>query len=187
MAIGILALYLTETYLQISRRVNSSSEIRDSMSDEITKQAAEEFLAAKLAEEGQGQEEKLNSAAAITHAPAVWKSVRDCLVAKCEEWNKVTGEQTLSWRETVLGDIRVWCPERSLNMTMNYDSRRLLVTIKNAGRLENETDVILRIVGYATPEGREAHLVRNDQPVNIDTLLVGELRVLAGIGRRASS
>ena len=157
------------------------------MSDEFTRQSAQEYLAAKLAEENQLQEEKLNQQAAITFASSVWKKVQDGIIAKCAEWNNITGAQTLSCRETVMGDLRVWCPERSLQMTVHYDSKRLLVTIKNAGRLENETDVILQIKGYSTESGRDARLVRNDQPVNLDMLLVGELRVLTGVGRQASS
>jgi hypothetical protein len=54
--------------------------------------------------------------------------------------------------------------------------------VKNAGRLEHEKDVILRIEGYRTGpnrDDRDAHLVRNGQPVNIDVLILVELRVLA--------
>jgi hypothetical protein len=154
------------------------------MSDEFTTQSAQEYLAAKLAEEQQLQEAKLNQEAAATLAPTVWKKVQDALVAKCAEWNKITGTQTLACKETIMGDLRVWCPERSLQMTVHYDSKRLTITIKNAGRLENETDVILLIQGYSTQSGRDARLVRSEQPVNIDMLLVGELRVLTGVGRQ---
>jgi hypothetical protein len=43
----------------------------------------------------------------------------------------------------------------------------------------------LLIEGYSTGSGRSARLMRNDEPVNVDMLLVGELRVLAGLSRRA--
>lgn len=157
------------------------------MSDEFTRQSAQEYLAAKLAEENQIQEEKRNQEAAVALAPVVWKKVRDAVIAKCDEWNKVTGAQTLTCKETVMGDLRIWCPERSLQMTVHFDSRKLLVTIKNAGRLVNETDVVLRIAGYSTGEGRDARLMRNDEIINMDMLLLGELRVLAGIGRKVGS
>ena len=157
------------------------------MSDEFTTQSAQEYLAAKLAEETRLQEEKRNQEAAVALAPAVWKKVRDAATAKCEEWNKVTGEQTLSCKETVMGDLRIWCPERALQMTVHYDSRKLLITIKNAGRLLNETDVILRIAGYSRGESHDARLMRNEEIINMDMLLLGELRVLTGIGRKAGT
>jgi hypothetical protein len=72
-------------------------------------------------------------------------------------------------------------------MTVHYDSRKLLITVKNAGRLEHEKDVILHMEGYRTgPErsDRDVHLVRNEQPVNIELLIVGELRVLTGMSRQ---
>jgi hypothetical protein len=49
--------------------------------------------------------------------------------------------------------------------------------------------VILHIEGYRTGadrDDRDARLVRNDEPVNIDMLVLGELRVLTGIGRQRS-
>jgi hypothetical protein len=75
-------------------------------------------------------------------------------------------------------------------MTVHYDSRKLLVTVKNAGRLEHEKDVILRIEGYrigSDREERDARLVRNNEPVNVEMLILGELRVLTGIGRQRSA
>jgi hypothetical protein len=42
----------------------------------------------------------------------------------------------------------------------------------------------VQIEGYASGAGREARLTRNDEPVNLDMLVVGELRVLAGLSRR---
>jgi hypothetical protein len=65
-----------------------------------------------------------------------------------------------------------------------------LVTVKNAGRAENDKDVILRVEGYRTGAGqddRDARLMLNDQPANIDMLILGELRVLTGIGRQRSA
>jgi len=59
--------------------------------------------------------------------------------------------------------------------------------VKNAGRLEHEKDVILHIEWYRTgPErtDRAIRLTRNEQPVNIDMLIVGELRVLTGMSRQ---
>ena len=68
------------------------------MRDE-TKQAAQEYLAAKLTEEEQIYEEKHNMAMAVARAPRVWKSVRDAIFEKCREWNAVTQEETLTCKE----------------------------------------------------------------------------------------
>jgi hypothetical protein len=75
-------------------------------------------------------------------------------------------------------------------MSVHYDSKKLLITVKNAGRLEHEKDVILRIEGYRTGSDRadrDARLVRNELPVNIDMLIVGELRVLTGLSRQRNA
>jgi hypothetical protein len=79
------------------------------MRDESTKQAAQEFLAAKLAEEGQRHEEQLNKETAVARSLHVWKSFRDAVFAQCSEWNSVTQEDTLTCKETPIGDLRVWC------------------------------------------------------------------------------
>ncbi len=139
------------------------------MIDESAKQAAQEYLAAKL------------------RSPMVWKYFRDTIFEKCREWNAITGEETLVCKETALGDLRIWCAARKQQMMVYYDSQRLRITVKNGARLEHEKDVILHMEGYRTgPErtNRDVHLVRNEQAVNIDMLLVGELRVLTGIGRQ---
>jgi hypothetical protein len=156
------------------------------MNDESTKRAAEEYLAAKLAEEGQSYEDKLNREAAVTLAPRVWKRTAETVIAKCHEWNAVTKEQTFTCKETALGDLRIWCAGRSQLMTVQYDSKKRLITIKNSARPEHEKDLILSIEGYSTGSGREAHLVRNNQPVNLQVLILGELRVLAGLSRQTN-
>jgi hypothetical protein len=156
------------------------------MGDESTKRAAQEYLAAKLSKEGQSHENKLNLEAAERLGPAVWKNVASTVIAKCQEWNAVAGEQTFSYKETLLGDLRVLCAGRTQQMLVHYDSRKLVVVIKNGARLEHEKDVVLQIEGYATASGeRLAQLVRNEQPVNLDLLITGELRVLAGLSRQA--
>src|SRR5271170_5086941 len=120
------------------------------MRDESTKQAAQEFLATKLAEEGKKHEDKLNKETAVARSLYVWKVLRDLIFAQCKEWNNITQEETLTCKETPLGDVRIWCAATSKHMTVHYDSRKLFVTIKNAGRRENETDVILQVEGYST-------------------------------------
>ena len=155
--------------------------------DETTRQAAQEYLAAKLTEEEQKYEAEQNLALATARSGLVWKHVKDTILTKCREWNAITQEETLACKETMLGDLRVWCAAQSKQMTVHYDSKKLLVTIKNAGRLEHEKDVILQIEGYRTGmerTDRDVHLVRNEQPVNIDLLIVGELRVLTGMSRQ---
>jgi hypothetical protein len=159
------------------------------MRDESTKQAAQEYLATKLTEEEQKYENEHNMATAVARSLLVWKRFKDAVLAQCNVWNTVTQEETLTCKETPIGDLRIWCAARSKQMTVLYDSRKLLVTVKNAGRHEHEKDVILHIEGYRTGadrDDRDARLVRNDEPVNIDMLVLGELRVLTGIGRQRS-
>jgi len=158
------------------------------MRDESTKQAAQEFLAERLAEENRLQEEKLNRETAVARSLHVWKQFRDAIFAQCNEWNSVTQEESLTCKETPMGDLRIWCAARSKQMTVHYDSKKLTVTIKNAARDESQKDAILTVEGYATNSGgRDAHLVRNDEPVNVHTLILGELRLLTGIGRQRSA
>jgi len=154
------------------------------MRDETAKQAAQEFLAARLIEEGQKHEEKLNKETALARSLHVWKNLRDAVFAQCSEWNAVTQEQTLTCTETPMGDLRIWCSATAKQLTVYYDSRKLLITIRNGARLEVERDAILRIEGYSTGSGRDARLVRNQETVDIDSLILGELRLLAGIGRQ---
>jgi len=47
--------------------------------------------------------------------------------------------------------------------------------------------VVIRIEGYRTGpalDARDAHLVRNDEAVNLEMLLLAELRVLTGMKRQ---
>jgi hypothetical protein len=157
------------------------------MRDESTKQAAQEFLATKLTEENQKHEDKLNREVAVARALHVWKSFRDAIATQCKEWNEVTKEQSLTCKETPLGDLRVWCATTAKQLTAHFDSKKLTVTLKNAGRPENEKDAVLHIEGYATESARDARLVRNNEPVNVPLLILGELRVVAGMGRQRSA
>ncbi len=162
-----------------------NSWVTSTMAEESAKRAAEEYLAAKLSAETQTEEDKLNREAAERLGPSVWKTVADTVTAKCKEWNEVVSEQVFTCRETMLGDLRILCAGRSQQLIVHFDSRKLLIILKNSARLSHETDVIMEIEGYPTREGRLARLVRNYEPVNLDMLLVGELRVLAGLSRRA--
>ncbi|HKV23838.1 MAG TPA: hypothetical protein VJN93_04540 [Candidatus Acidoferrum sp.] len=157
------------------------------MRDESTKQAAQEFLATKLTEEEQKREEKVNRETAAARALHVWKSFRGAIEAQCKEWNSVTGEESLTCKETPLGDLRVWCPATAKQLTVHFDSRKLTVTLKNGGRKEHEEDAVLLIEGYATETGRDARLVRNNEPANLEMVILGELRVLSGIGRQRTA
>jgi hypothetical protein len=156
------------------------------MRDESTKQAAQEFLATKLTEEGQKEEARLNKEAAEARCLQVWKNLREVIFTQCNEWNAVTKEESLTCKETPMGDLRIWCPLRSRQMTVHYDSRKLTVTIKNT-REVGQKDMVMTIEGYATEDGgRDARLVRNDEPVNVPVLILSELRLLSGIGRQRS-
>ena len=160
------------------------------MRDESTKQAAQEYLATRLTEEQQRYEDEQNRATAIARSIVVWRRLRDSLLSQCREWNAIVGEEALSCTETPMGDLRVRCAAPPRQMTIHFDSRKLLVTIKNVGRLENEKDVVMRIEGYRTGPAldapRDAHLVHvlNNEAVNLDMLLLGELRVLTGMKRQ---
>ncbi len=154
------------------------------MGDESAKRAAEEYLAARIAEESQNHEEQQNRETAIALGPTVWKRLAENVFAQCREWNGVTGEQTVTCKETALGDLRIWCAGRAHQMLVHYNSRQGLVIIKNTARPENEPDTILSIEGYSTGDGRDARLVRNKEAVNVDMLILGHLRVLAGLSRR---
>ena len=155
--------------------------------DENTKRAAQEYLATKMTVERQLEENKLNREAATALAPTVWKRFADTVLAKCEEWNSVTGEKTLTCKETWTGDLRVLCAGRPHQMTIHYDSRKLQVTIRNTARAEHEKDIVLHIEGYASESGRDARLVRNDEVVNAAMLIVWQLRVLTGIGAQTGA
>jgi len=155
--------------------------------DDNTKQAAQEYLAGKLTEDERIYEAQQNRAIAVARGLQVWKSFRDSIMEKCREWNTITQEETLSCKETPLGDLRIWCAARSKQMIAHYDSQKLLIVIKNAGRLEHEKDVILLIRGYRKSfdrEDRDVRLERNDEPINPGMLIVGELRVLTGMSRQ---
>jgi hypothetical protein len=157
------------------------------MRDETTRQAAQEYLATKLSEEEQKYEDELNAALAAARCLHVWKNVKDSILGKCREWNAVTQEETLTCKETMLGDLRIWCAARAKQMTVHFDSRKLLIKVVNAGRLEHEKDVILHIEGYRTGpnrDDRDTRLMRNEHSVNIDSLIVGELRILTGMKRQ---
>jgi hypothetical protein len=157
------------------------------MRDESAKQAAEEYLATKLEEERQANEHQLNMETAFARAPLVWKAVKDAIIAKCAQWNEITKEATLTCKETLLGDLRIWCASRAKQMTVEFNSKRLLITVKNSARLEHETDVVIRIQGYWTGTERDTRLIHSEQVVNIDQLMVAELRVLTGMGRQRTA
>jgi hypothetical protein len=161
------------------------------MSDESTRRAAQEYLAGRLTEQQYVQEQKLNAALAVERAPLVWKEVKEVVYRKCDEWNAITNEQTLVCKETVVGDLRTWCASTTRYMTVHFDSRNLLITVKNSGRLEHETDVVLRIEGFRSGTGaddRDVRMIRNDdEVVNIDMLILGELRVLVGMTRQKNA
>src|SRR5207247_9722293 len=107
------------------------------MRDESTKQAAQEYLATKLTEQQQRYEDEQNHATAETRSIVVWRRLRDSLVAQCKEWNAVGGEETLTGKETPLGDLRVWCAALSKQMTVHFDSRSRLLPLGIAGRLDS--------------------------------------------------
>ncbi|HET7109201.1 MAG TPA: hypothetical protein VFI38_20475 [Candidatus Acidoferrum sp.] len=153
------------------------------MSSNDTKRAAQEFLAAQFTEAGQIEEERLNREAAAALAPKVWKRVSETFQAQCEAWNAITKTESLACKETILGDLRIRCAGRPDMITVHYDSRKFQVIVKNTARLEHEGDSTFFIQGYNG--GTEADISRNNQRANLEVVVLGELRVLAGIGRTA--
>jgi hypothetical protein len=153
------------------------------MTTDETKRAAQEFLAAQFTDAVQIQEESLNNQAAVALAPKVWKRVAETFIAQCEAWNAITKTESLTCKETILGDLRVRCAGKPDMITVHYDSNKLQVIVKNTARLEHEGDSTFFIQGYNG--GTEADLSRNNQRANLDMVVLGELRVLAGIGRTA--
>jgi hypothetical protein len=157
------------------------------MRDESTKQAAQEFLATKLAEEGKKHEDKLNKETAVARSLHVWKMFREAIFAQCTEWNAITQEDTLTCKETALGDLRIWCAATAKHVMVHYDSSKLTVIIKNDARDASQKDSLLQIEGYATAVGRDARLVKNNEPVNVPVFILAELRILTGIGAQRSA
>ncbi len=155
------------------------------MEDATAKRSAEEYLAARLSEEAQEREDQLNLEAAIALGPRVWSRLVDTTIRQCRDWNSVTNEETLACKETALGDLRILIEGKSHQIVLHYDSQRRLVIIKNTARPENEPDTILRIEGYLADGQRDARLVREKEPVNVDMMILGHIRVLAGLSRRA--
>ena len=154
------------------------------MSTDRTKDSAQEFFAEKLSRDVETQEAKLNHEAAVRLCRVVWNRVATAVREKCKQWNQVTGEETLTCKETLLGDLRVRCAGRPHQLSVHFDPGKLLITLKNTARAEHETDVILNIEGYATESGRDAHVVHNGLVANPDTVFLAELRVLAGMTRQ---
>jgi hypothetical protein len=157
------------------------------MSTDRTKDSAQEFFAEKLSRDFEAEEAKLNHEAAVRLCRVVWTRVATVIQNNCKQWNQVTGEETLTCKETLLGDLRIRCAGRPHQMLVHYESRKLLVTIKNTARPDTEPDTYLTVEGYPTGNGaaREARLVRNNEPANLEMLILGHLRVLAGLSQRA--
>ena len=156
------------------------------MDDESVKRSAQEYLAERLSEEGLTYEQTLNRDAAIALAPAVWQKTTQTIMAMCEQWNAVTKEQTFSCKETAMGDLRILCAGRAPHqMVVHFDAKRRLIKVENTAREDHEPKVVLSIEGYATGAGRNARLMRNDEPVNLEMLMLGQFRVLAGLSRKA--
>jgi len=155
------------------------------MGNDSIRRAAQEYLAERLTEEGLTAEEKLNRDAANAYGPAVWKHLVETVTAMCKEWNFVTKDPTLTCNETVLGDLRIRCSGRAPHqIIIHYEPKRRLVRIENTAREDHEPKVVLMIEGYAIGSGRNAHLVRNHEPVNLENLMLGQIRVLAGLRRK---
>jgi len=154
------------------------------MSTDPTRQAAQEFLAGKLNQDFETQEARLNHEAAGRLCRVVWKRFSDTILAKCKEWNQVTGEETLTCKETLMGDLRIRCAGRPHQLSVHFDPDKLIITLKNTARAECEKDIVLHIEGYATESGRDARASHSGFVSNVDSILLGEFRALAGMSRQ---
>ncbi len=154
------------------------------MSTDRTKDSAQEFFAEKLSRDFEAQEAKLNHEAALRLCRVVWSRVAKAVQDKCKQWNQVTGEETMVCKETLMGDLRIRCAGRPHQLSIHFDPAKLLITLKNTARAEHETDVILNIEGCPTENGRDAQIVHNGKAANADIVILGELRVLAGMTRQ---
>ena len=157
------------------------------MSNESVKRAAQEYLAERLSEEGLTYEETLNRDAAVALAPAVWKETAKTVVAIVREWNEVTKEQSLTCKETMMGDLRIRCAGRTQEMLVRFESQKRLVRIDNSARPDHEPKVVLSIEGYPTESGRGARLMRDREVVNLEMLVLNQLRLLCGLSRKGDS
>src|SRR5258708_35637128 len=96
------------------------------MGDESRKRAAQEYLAARLAQEGQSYEDKLNREAAVVLAPRVWKQVTEIVIAKCNEWNAITKEDPHlqgndAWRSSGVVRRQIASDDRALRFQGAFD------------------------------------------------------------------
>src|SRR5258706_15220774 len=150
------------------------------MSSDETKRAAQEFLAAQFTEAVQIEEERLNAQAAFALAPKVWKRVAETFMAQCEAWNAIAKTESLSSKETILGDLRIRCAGKPDIITVHYDSKKLQVTLRNTARPEHEGNSTFFIQGYNG--GSQADLSCNNQRANLQPAALRGLRLLARVG-----
>ena len=98
------------------------------------KQAAQEYLAERLSEEGLTYEETQNRDAAVALAPIVWREVAKKITEICDQGNTVTREESLSCKKTMMGDLRIRCATRSHQMVVRFEAARRLIRIDNTAR-----------------------------------------------------
>jgi hypothetical protein len=154
------------------------------MSTDRAKDSAQEFFAEKLSRDFEAQEAKLNHEAAVRLCRVAWTRLATVIQDNCKQWNQVTGEETLTCKETLLGDLRIRCAGRPHQLSIHFDPSKLLITLKNTARAEHETDIVLNIEGYATENGRDAQIAHNGKVANASIVILAELRVLAGMTRQ---
>jgi hypothetical protein len=153
------------------------------VTDQNIRNAAQEYLAGRLSAEGLTQEETENRDAAIKLAPAVWRELVATVNTMVKEWNGVTKEQSLTCKETMLGDLRIRCTGSSHQLTIHFDSAKRLIRVENTARPEHEPRVVVTIEGYAMENGRGARLMRNREPVNLEKMILRQIRMVSGLDR----
>ena len=87
----------------------------------------------------------------------------------------------------MMGDLRIRCTGRTHEMVVRFESAKRLVRIDNTARPDHEPKVVLSIEGYATDSAHYARLMRIREVVNLEMLMLGQLRLLCGLNRRGDS
>jgi len=86
----------------------------------------------------------------------------------------------MAWRSSGVVRRQIASDDRALRFQGAFDH------LKEHSASEHEKDMILSIEGYSIAGGRDARLVRNNEPANLDVVILGELRVLVGLGRQTN-
>lgn len=131
-------------------------------------------------------EEKLNREAANAYGPTVWKHGRNRHIDVQRVEFRRSGPHADLQRNGARGSPHSMRRQDPTPLIIHYEPKRRLVRVENTARLDHQPKVVLSIEGYATGSGRGARLMRNNEPVNLEMLMLGQIRVLAGLSRKGN-